>query len=114
MNEHTVRFFHKLLPIRGDAKMVKFDDGDYRFWEVRSAEGETLLTFREMVGVVTIQERIDYWLRKEANVMPAAGIAMIWADHIVPASMERVQVWADEHWKQMKGFDLVKAYAALK
>lgn len=109
MDERLVKFFHRTLPVCGDAKIISFEDGDYRFWEVRSAKGERCLVFREMVGTVTIQERIDYYVRHESQF---GGLGMIFADHIVPASMEAIRAWAQSHRKQMKKFDLEKAMNA--
>lgn len=101
-----VRFFHRKLPIKGDAPVVHFEDGDYKFWEVVTSNGERCLVFREMLGVVSLQERLDTWLREESGKMPTAGLKMIWADHIVPASVEAIGKWADGHPKQMKKFDI--------
>ena len=103
MAERYVTFFHMRLPILGDAPIIKFPDGDYRFWEVRNKHGERCLVFREMVGVVSIQERVDYWLRKESSHF---GLNMIFADHIVPCDKDSVAWWARTHQKQIEGFDL--------
>ena len=99
-----VNFFHKRLTIKGRAPIIKFPDGNYRFWEVRNRKGEACLIFREMVGVVTIQGRLDYWLKHEVSIM--GGFGMIFAHHIAPASSASIRRWIDSHPKQMKKFDL--------
>ena len=109
MDERCVRFFHKRLPVRGDAMPIRFKDSQYRFWEVRTRDGEGILIFREMIGTVSIQERFDYWLKHECNAMPVAGLAMCYADHIAPAGVDAIKRWAEGHAKQMKNFDLAAA-----
>lgn len=101
-----IQFFHLKLEVRGEAQPIQFEDGTYKFWEVRTKKGERCLVFREMVGMVSLQERFNDWLRKESSLTPVAGLAMIFADHIVPASVESMKAWASTHPKQMKAFDL--------
>ena len=101
-----IRFFQKKLMIKGHVPIIKFRDGHYRFWEVRNRKGEACLIFREMVGVVTIQQRLDFWLRHEAPLMGDRGLSMIFAHHIAPASSRSIGKWIDAHPKQMKKFEL--------
>lgn len=102
----TVRFLLRNLPVRGNAQPIQFADGTYKFWEVRTEKGERCIIFREMVGVVTLQQRLDYFLLKEAKLVPAAAIKMVFAHHIVPAGVDSIAAWAQSHAKQMKHFDI--------
>lgn len=99
-----MKFFHMKLPIMGQAPTVHFDDGDYKFWSIYNSKGQRCLTFREMLGIVTLQERLDTWLREECSRMPEAGYKMIWADHVRPATADEVIGWAKAHPKQMEHF----------
>ncbi len=108
MAVNSIRFFRKRLKVIGKAKPILFDDGEYRFWEIRTKTGERCLVFREMCGIVTLQERFYYFLQEEAQLVPTAALGLVYADHIVPASVESIHRWAQSHPKQMKKFDLYK------
>lgn len=102
-----IRFFHKQLPVRGDASVVRFDNGDYKFWEVRDRRGRFINVMREMVGVVSLQERLDYYLRVESG--GGQGYAMIFADHIVPATTSAIKAWEHGHFDQMRDYNKWRA-----
>ncbi len=105
-----IQFFHKQLPVRGDASVVRFDNGDYKFWEVRDRHGRFINVMREMVGVVSLQERLDYFLRAESG--GGQGYTTIFADHIVPAGEEIVKRWEQSHFEQMVDYRNVFQIAA--
>ena len=98
MADKFVTFFHRRLPVIGDAPIVHFEEADYKFWEVRAANGKTVQICREMVGSVSLQERIDYLVWHEAH----SAFGMIFADHIVPAAQETIDLWKQTHHKQMR------------
>ena len=97
-----IKFFHKQLPVRGDAPIVSFDNGEYRFWEVRDSRGRHITVMREMVGVVSLQERLDYFLRVESG--GGQGYGIIFADHFVPASRQAIEKWEKGHFTQMRDY----------
>lgn len=108
MANKTIRLFSKRLKVIGSAKPIRFADGFYRFWEIKTKEGETCLIFREMCGIVTLQERLYYFLQEEAQLVPTAAIGLVFAEHIAPASVDAIKKWALSHPRQMKKFDLYK------
>lgn len=101
---NSIQFFHRDLPIVGNAPVIHFDEGNYKFWEIVNAKEERCLVFREMLGVVTLQERLDTFLKEEASALPQAAYKMIWAHHVRPARIEAFEGWALSHPKQMESF----------
>ena len=104
MAGESVYFFHRELPVVGDAPVIPFKEGDYKFWSVVTRKGERCLTFREMIGVVSLQERLDHFLRCESSQAQPAGYKMIFADHVRPARSKEVEAWAKVHPKQMETY----------
>ena len=103
--QRTVKLFGKRLPVRGNAPIIHFKDGDYRFWSIMTKNGESCLTFREMVARVTIQERVDWWLLHELDESHIASLTINYADHIAPATIASVRGWAEAHPRQMRKYD---------
>ena len=87
------------VPVIGDAVVCPFEEASYKFWAVVGRDGSRL-TIRETVGKVTLQRRIDNFIRKESGFMHTP--MLIAPDHIEPAITEDVAQWAAAHPKEME------------
>lgn len=97
----SVRFFHKQLPVYGDAPVIEFDDGPHKVWSfvMRTPTGDHAAPMREKVGEVTLQERFDHYIWHEYNLL-GAGPRIAFAHHFEPADDFMIDYWMSGHKKR--------------
>jgi hypothetical protein len=96
-----VKWFHRTLPVIGEARSVSMPDGDSKFWFVACPhDGQKHGITMRTIGTGTIQERLEHFLTHDAWVL---GYDMIWADHVRPATEKEISDWIKVHmwlyWK---------------
>lgn len=94
-----VNIFMFRVPVVGDAPVHEFSEAPYKFWKVVGKRGD-ILVLRETVGKVSLQRRIDNFIRKEMGFMWAR--ALLLPDHIEPAGDADIRLWASNHHKEME------------
>jgi hypothetical protein len=96
-----IQFFHRKLPVLGDAPVIEFDDGAYKVWELWSNPPNEWVRqpMREKVGAVTLQERFDYFVWKEAALV-GSGRSILYAHHFRPADKDMINYWLSGHKKR--------------
>ena len=105
----TVQYMVHTLPILREAIPVSFSDGDYKLWKVvcenpgmpeRFPQGAYVI-MREMVGKISLQQRLDDFLRTEQSTPQA--FMMLFSHHVEPATEGDLEYWADGHFNQKQG-----------
>ena len=92
-------FCHEVL-VYEDAPIHEFTEAQYKFWTIVGSLGE--LTVRETVGKVSLQQRIDAFIKNEYWFMHAR--ALMAPLYIAPAAKEEIELWAKNHPSEMRSF----------
>lgn len=89
------------VPVTEDATALPFEEGLYKFWTLVGQDGSEL-TIRETVGKVSLQQRIDNFLKHDMRYMTAR--AVLCPKYIAPATPHEIAAWARVHPNEMKSF----------
>lgn len=92
-------FCHDVI-VYDDPYIYEFAEDCYKFWTVVGSLGE--LTIRETVGKVSLQQRIDNFIKNEYWF--AHSKALMAPVYVAPAAKEDIALWAKSHPKEMLSF----------
>ena len=91
-----LQFFHRRIPVLGEAEPVTLDDGEYKFWYFDCCDrGFTMRTKFVNGAWRPLQERFDEWLWHDAKTMDARPIFRL--RQVIPATRALTGDWMRTH-----------------